>query len=81
MRSRLETLRWGAVGVIAAASLAFAGCSDDEDPIPEGAIEIEGVNELVRVQIDEEGIPRIRCATAPDCTAALGYLHARDRFI
>lgn len=72
-------------------SLLFAACSDDKvdfvpgengntNPPPEDTILLDGLTDAVTVKIDEEGIPHIQCKTAVDCTAALGYMHARDRF-
>lgn len=81
---RMKGLRWGSAAMaVATAAVLFTGCSDDDGdkPAVEEGIEIEGLSSSVHVKIDEDGIPRIRCATAPDCSAALGYLHARDRYI
>jgi penicillin G amidase len=40
---------------------------------------IPGLSAPVGVQLDADGIPRIRAATETDAAAALGFLHARDR--
>lgn len=75
--------RWTSMALTAAAmSLLFTGCKDDPvQPQEEEGIQLEGLTQSVKVTVDEQGIPRIRCATAADCSAALGYMHARDRFI
>lgn len=80
------TLRKGLAAVFTA-GLAFSGvlgCSndDDETPVQSGeVIEIEGVAGKVTVLFDDDSIPHIQCETANDCYLALGYLHARDRYI
>lgn len=57
------------------------GTSPDADTGGSDDIQIEGLTEPVSVDFDDMGVPQLRCATATDCAAALGYLHARDRFI
>ncbi len=51
----------------------------DVDPLPEGFF-IDGLSAAVSVHYDEWGIPHIDCQTDADCAAALGYVHANDRF-
>lgn len=43
-------------------------------------IEIAGLTAPVTARFDQWGVPHLSCQTDPDCAAALGYLHARDRF-
>jgi penicillin amidase len=40
---------------------------------------IPGLSAPVRIDLDSNGIPRIRANTAEDGAAALGFMHARDR--
>lgn len=40
---------------------------------------IPGLSAPVAVEIDRDGIPRIRAQTETDAAAALGFLHARER--
>jgi penicillin amidase len=40
---------------------------------------IPGLSAPVDIAFDEDGVPRIRAASATDGAAALGYVHARDR--
>lgn len=46
----------------------------------EDSFAISGLSAPVDVWLDELGIPHISCQTDADCVAALGYMHARDRF-
>lgn len=47
---------------------------------PKGlAAAIPGLSAPVQIDLDVNGIPRIRAATAEDGAAALGFVHARDR--
>src|ERR1035437_8081588 len=40
---------------------------------------LPGLTAAVTVEIDRDGIPRIRAATAEDAAEALGFVHARER--
>jgi penicillin amidase len=42
-------------------------------------VRIPGLTDPVDVGFDNDGIPRIRAASATDAAAALGFVHARDR--
>lgn len=82
----MRLTRYANVGAMAltvgAAAMFFAGCNDDKGSDPkDGALHIEGLTADVHVDVDADGVPHIQCATATDCAAALGYLHARDRFV
>lgn len=70
------------------AGLSFSGltaCSKDDEQNPSEqpgeVIEIAGVSGPVTVTFDADSVPHIKCKTADDCYLALGYLHARDRYI
>jgi penicillin amidase len=66
---------------ISALALSSSGCGDDGPKRPPGeVVELEGLGADVSVAVDEDSVPHLRCATAADCAAGLGYLHARDRF-
>jgi penicillin amidase len=41
--------------------------------------EIPGLTKPVKVEIDADGIPRVRAETETDAAAAMGFLHARER--
>ena len=70
-------------------AMAFSGltaCKDDDgkdpDPsTPNEQIVLEGLSGPVTVDFDADAVPHIRCETSNDCVMALGYLHARDRYI
>ncbi len=49
-------------------------------PDSSGTVRLAAVADSVRVTFDSLGIPTITAATETDLHAALGYLHARDRF-
>ncbi|MEM6957277.1 MAG: penicillin acylase family protein, partial [Myxococcota bacterium] len=49
-------------------------------PIEEG-LRIEGLSAGVSAHFDAAGVLSLDCATNEDCVAALGYFHARDRFV
>lgn len=55
--------------------------SGDPDADPGDAFTIAGLDGPVDVWTDAYGIPHIVCVSDEDCVAALGYLHARDRFV
>ena len=48
-------------------------------PAQDQRLRVAGLSGPVRATLDEDGIPRIRAASARDAAAALGFLHARDR--
>lgn len=75
--------RGAAALTITASALFFTGCKDDPTDTPPGGggLQIAGLTADVHVDVDADGVPHIQCATATDCAAALGYLHARDRFV
>ena len=61
------------------ASDVGADSVEDTEPLGEGFF-IDGLSAEVQVHFDEWGIPHIDCQTDADCAAALGYVHASDRF-
>jgi len=74
-----------------ALALTLSACKDDkteyenpvDEPPPNGSEELtlEGLTGPVTITLDEQAVPHIRCKTASDCAAGLGYMHARERFI
>lgn len=83
-------------GACAALALMTPACNDDKvpyddngdedpngngDPVTEDELTLEGLSGPITITLDEEAVPHIRCQTAPDCSAGLGYMHARERFI
>lgn len=71
-------------------AMTLSACKDDAvdydgnvDPDPPGGDELtlEGLSGPITITLDEEAVPHIRCKTASDCAAGLGYMHARERFI
>ncbi|MEZ4223586.1 MAG: penicillin acylase family protein [Polyangiaceae bacterium] len=44
-------------------------------------VTIEGLSAPVEASFDDHGVPSLDCQTNADCIAALGYFHARDRFV
>lgn len=73
------------LAALTAAALAFAvlpGCDKDKEKGEESSdIVLEGLSGPVTVSFDSDAVPHIACATANDCVMALGYLHARDRYV
>ncbi|MBW1905720.1 MAG: penicillin acylase family protein, partial [Deltaproteobacteria bacterium] len=64
--------------------IAAAGCSSDTAGGTGGTGGTVGDLEWppdAAVYLDEYGIFHGDCATDEDCTMALGYFHARDRFV
>lgn len=49
-------------------------------PQLEGTVEVPGLEGMVEVIRDEQGIPQIYADTLPDLMRAQGYVHAQDRF-
>ncbi len=45
----------------------------------DGGGSIPGLSAAVAIDLDRDGVPRIRAATELDAATALGWLHARDR--
>lgn len=54
--------------------------TDADEDVGPVAFDIPALSAPVEVYFDEWGIPHISCQTNADCAAALGYVHARDRF-
>ena len=48
-------------------------------PVHEGTFIVTGLQQPVRIERDEHGIPTIVAANERDATFALGYVHAQDR--
>lgn len=77
------------VGACALLALTLPACkddtvsydNDDDEQITEDDLQLEGLTGPITITLDEEAVPHIRCKTAPDCSAGLGYMHARERFI
>ena len=46
-----------------------------------GLFTIDGLSEAVSAYVDNVGVLNLECKTDTDCAAALGYFHARDRFV
>lgn len=82
---------WAAM-VLAFSTVGLGGCGDDETPAPgtgtgTGAgggggadIAIEGLGSPVEVVYDQHGIVHLTCQSDDDCFAAMGYVHAANRF-
>ncbi|HET7604295.1 MAG TPA: penicillin acylase family protein [Gemmatimonadales bacterium] len=49
-------------------------------PAQRGAVQMTAITDSVRVAFDSLGIPTLTAASEADLYAALGYLHARNRF-
>lgn len=58
------------------AAEAVVEAAEDAGP----ASPIQGLGAPVTVVVDKNGIKHIQCKTDEDCYAALGWVHARDRF-
>ena len=56
------------------------GDTTDGDTVVADAFEIAGLDGPVSVAYDEHGIPHVQCTTDADCAAAMGYIHAQNRF-
>ena len=50
------------------------------EPGPITDLTIEGLENQIEIKYTDDGIPSILCDSDVDCAAALGYVHARDRF-
>ncbi|HZA94685.1 MAG TPA: penicillin acylase family protein, partial [Burkholderiaceae bacterium] len=48
-------------------------------PVHEGTFTVPGLQQSVRIERDDHGIPTIVAANERDATFALGYVHAQDR--
>ncbi len=62
---------------------ADAAVDASPDAPPDGGseiISIDGLSAPVQVTYDSYGIPHVTCATDDDCFAAVGYVHAKNRF-
>lgn len=56
----------------------FGGFDPDAGP-PD--FRVEGLSDGVSAHLDADGVLNLDCETNEDCIAALGYFHARDRFV
>lgn len=82
MRALGRLAMWLGAACLAALLLAAAGIAGLLwwSLPPRGlTADIPGLSAPVRVGLDANGIPRIVASTRADATAALGFLHARDR--
>ena len=61
--------------------LAATGCGDSTDPVESQPPEDFSWPPDASVYLDERGILSVDCQTDEDCTMALGYYHARDRWV
>lgn len=48
-------------------------------PANDLAVRVPGIDGLISVSLDGDGVPRIRAASELDAATALGFLHARER--
>lgn len=82
MRPILRVLRWF-VGFLAGGAalvlLVIAALLWWTLPSGDAAITVPGLHAPVAIDIDHDGIPRIRAADEEDAAAVLGLMHARDR--
>lgn len=75
-------LSWVLLGLLALLVLAVAGIGGAlwwSAPPGRMALRMAGLSAPVEIDFDAHGVPRIRARTTEDATAALGFLHARDR--
>jgi penicillin amidase len=49
-------------------------------PRRDGAAELPGLGTIVEVELDAHAVPRLRGASLGDALAALGFMHAQERF-
>ncbi len=69
----------GLVVLVALLGGALGGLAWYSLPTPGLHAAIPGLSAPVHLDLDPDGIPRIKAATALDGAAALGFMHARDR--
>ncbi len=69
----------GLLGVVALVAAAVAGLVWATLPGGDVNAALPGLSAPAAVEIDKEGIPRIRAANETDAAALLGFLHARER--
>jgi penicillin amidase len=77
-----KALRWSLLGVgvlIVAGAATFGWMLYQTLPPKNLVAAIPGLSAPVQIDLDVNGVPRIRAATAEDGAAALGFMHARDR--
>ena len=79
MTRALRRLAIGIGALVTLLALAVAGTLWWSLPGSGLSADIPGLSAPVHIALDEDGIPRIRAATALDGAAALGFMHARDR--
>lgn len=78
LRSLAKMLTWIGIVVVLLACLA-AGTLWLTLPDRTQEAQIPGLGAPVEIGFDQDGVPRIRAASALDAAAALGFVHARDR--
>ncbi len=82
VRPILRVLRWF-IGLLAGGAilllLVVAALVWWTLPPGDAVIKVPGLHAPVAIDIDHDGIPRIRAADEEDAAAALGLMHARDR--
>ena len=65
--------------LILALAVLIAGALWWSLPSARQDLSIAGLSASVDISLDQDGVPRIRAATALDGATALGFVHARDR--
>jgi penicillin amidase len=50
-----------------------------KQPMRDGSLNLNGLQQSVTVRYDERGVPHINAQNEPDLYRALGYVHAQDR--
>ena len=58
----------------------IAGLAWLSAPDRDATVHIPGLHAPVGILLDADGVPRVRATDSHDAAAALGWLHARDRF-
>ena len=76
----LGTLHCGGELAIPSGAGASGGSGGSGGSDGGGGIEIEGLEAPIQAVYDEHGIVHVTCQEDNDCYAALGYLHASNRF-
>ena len=78
----MRWVRWLGGSVVLLAAVAAVGVGTYRSlvlPRTEGALELSGLKDEVKIERDAEGIPTIRAGNAEDAAFALGFVHAQDR--
>src|SRR6185369_4016724 len=75
----LRRALWGLAAVVAVLAVALSVYTIRATPEADGELQLQGLQQPVRIERDPHGIPTIKAQNEHDLLFALGVVHAQDR--